>query len=111
MKENKVDLMAKILAEIEEIKKENKNLKAQFKSNASNGDTVFANLSKSGKSWICDLDEIISKFGSGKLYIQKTTRKLGEHAGAEILTIKKIAGSEPDSVRVRVSDENLDIPF
>jgi len=96
MKENQVELMAKILAEIKEIKKENKDLKARFENNASNGETVFANLSKSGKSWICDLDEIKAKFDSGKLYIQKTTRKSGGHAGAEILTIKKVAGSEPD---------------
>ena len=96
MKENQVELMAKILAEIKEIKKENKDLKARFETNASNGDTVFANLSKSGKSWICDLDEIKAKFGGGKLFIQKTTRKSGEHAGAEILTIKKVTGSGPD---------------
>ena len=96
MKENQVELMAKILAEIKEIKKENKDLKARFENNASNGETVFANLSKSGKSWICDLDEIKDMFGSGKLYIQKTTRRSGEHAGTEILTIKKVAGSEPD---------------
>ena len=96
MKENQVELMAKILAEIKEIKKENKDLKARFENNASNGETVFANLSKSGKSWICDLDEIKDMFGSGKLYIQKTTRKSGGHAGAEILTIKKVAGSESD---------------
>ena len=96
MKENKVDTMAEILAALKEIKEENKDLKAQIASNVSNNQTVFANLSKSGKSWICDLDEIKDMFGSGKLYIQKTTRKSGGHAGAEILTIKKVAGSEPD---------------
>jgi len=104
MKENQVELMAKILAEIKEIKKENKDLKARFENNASNGETVFANLSKSGKSWICDLDEIKAKFGSGKLFIQKTTRKSGEHAGTEILTIKKVAGSGPD-----VTDSDPDL--
>jgi len=88
--------MAQILATLKEIKDENKVLRAQVASNASNGETVFANLSKSGKSWICDLDEIKAKFGSGKLYIQKTTRKSGEHIGDEILTIKKVAGSGPD---------------
>ena len=96
MKQSNVDKMAEILATLKEIKEENKVLRAQVASNASNSETVFANLSKSGKSWICDLDEIKAKFGSGKLYIQKTTRKSGEHAGAEILTIKKVAGSEPD---------------
>ena len=96
MKENKVDTMAQILATLKEIKDENKVLRAQVASNASNSETVFANLSKSGKSWICDLDEIKAKFGSGKLYIQKTTRKSGDYAGAEILTIKKVAGSGPD---------------
>ena len=96
MKENKVDTMAEILAALKEIKEENKDLKAQIASNVSNNQTAFANLSKSGKSWICDLDEIKDMFGSGKLYIQKTTRKSGGHAGAEILTIKKVAGSEPD---------------
>ena len=104
MKQNNVDKMAEILATLKELKEDNKALKAQVASNASNGKTVFANLSKSGRSWICDLDEIISKFGSGKLYIQKTTRKLGEHAGAEILTIKKIAGSSPD-----VADSDPDL--
>jgi len=104
MKENQVELMAKILAEIKEIKKENKDLKARFENNASNGETVFANLSKSGKSWICDLDEIKAKFGSGKLYIQKTTRKSGGHAGTEILTIKKVAGSSPN-----VADSDPDL--
>ena len=96
MKQSNVDKMAEILATLKEIKEENKVLRAQVASNASNGETVFANLSKSGKSWICDLDEIKDMFGSGKLYIQKTTRKSGGHAGAEILTIKKVAGSEPD---------------
>ena len=96
MKQNNVDTMAQILATLKEIKDENKVLRAQVASNASNGETVFANLSKSGKSWICDLDEIKAKFGSGKLFIQKTTRKSGEHAGAEILTIKKVTGSGPD---------------
>ena len=94
MKQN--DAIAEILATLKELKEENKVLKAQIASNVSNGQTAFANLSKSGKSWICDLDEIKDMFGSGKLYIQKTTRKSGEHAGAEILTIKKVAGSEPD---------------
>ena len=94
MKQN--DAMAQILATLKEIKDENKVLRAQVASNASNSETVFANLSKSGKSWICDLDEIKDMFGSGKLYIQKTTRKSGGHAGAEILTIKKVAGSESD---------------
>jgi len=101
MKENQVELMAKILAEIKEIKKENKDLKARFENNASNGQTAFANLSKSGKSWICDLDEIKDMFGSGKLYIQETTRKSGDYAGDKILTIKKVAGSGPD-----VTDSN-----
>jgi len=96
MKENKVDTMAEILATLNELKEDNKALKAQIASNVSNNQTVFANLSKSGKSWICDLDEIKDMFGSGKLYIQKTTRKSGGHAGAEILTIKKVAGSESD---------------
>ena len=94
MKQN--DAIAEILATLKELKDENKVLKAQIASNVSNGQTAFANLSKSGKSWICDLDEIKDMFGSGKLYIQKTTRKSGEHAGAEILTIKKVAGPEPD---------------
>ena len=94
MKQN--DAMAEILATLKEIKEENKVLKSQIASNVSNGQTAFANLSKSGKSWICDLDEIKDMFGSGKLYIQKATRKSGGHAGAEILTIKKVAGSEPD---------------
>ena len=35
-------------------------------------------------------------FGSGKLYIQETTRRSGEHTGDKILTIKKVAGSSPD---------------
>ena len=96
MKQSNVDTMAQILATLDELKQDNKALKAQIASNASNGQTAFANLSKSGKSWICDLDEIKDMFGSGKLYIQKTTRKSGEHAGAEILTIKKVAGSESD---------------
>jgi len=96
MKQSNVDKMAEILATLKEIKEENKVLRAQVASNASNSETVFANLSKSGKSWICDLDEIKAKFGSGKLFIQKTTRKSGEHAGAEILTIKKVTGSGPD---------------
>ena len=96
MKQSNVDKMAEILATLKEIKGENKVLRAQVASNASNGQTAFANLSKSGRSWICDLDEITAKFGSGKLYIQKTTRRSGEHAGAEILTIKKVAGSEPN---------------
>ena len=94
MKQN--DAIAEILATLKELKDENKVLRAQVASNVSNGQTAFANLSKSGKSWICDLDEIKDMFGSGKLYIQKTTRKSGEHAGNEILTIKKVAGSEPD---------------
>ena len=94
MKQN--DAIAEILATLKELKDENKVLRAQVASNVSNGQTAFANLSKSGKSWICDLDEIKDMFGSGKLYIQKTTRKSGGHAGAEILTIKKVAGSEPD---------------
>ena len=94
MKQN--DAIAEILATLDELKQDNKALKAQIASNASNNQTAFANLSKSGKSWICDLDEIKDMFGSGKLYIQKTTRKSGEHAGAEILTIKKVAGSESD---------------
>ena len=96
MKENKVDTMAEILAALKEIKEENKDLKARFENNVNNSKTIFANLSKSGKSWICDLDEIKDMFGSGKLYIQKTTRKSGNYAGAEILTIKKVAGSESD---------------
>jgi len=104
MKQSNVDTMAQILATLKEIKDENKVLRAQVASNASNGETVFANLSKSGKSWICDLDEIKAKFGSGKLYIQKTTRKSGEHAGTEILTIKKVAGSGPD-----VADSDPDL--
>jgi len=89
--------MAQILATLKEIKDENKVLRAQVASNASNGETVFANLSKSGKSWICDLDEIKDMFGSGKLYIQETTRKSGDYAGDKILTIKKVAGSGPDA--------------
>ena len=104
MKQNNVDKMAEILATLKEIKGENKALKAQITSNANNGQTAFANLSKSGKSWICDLDEIKTKFGSGKLYIQKTTRKSGEHAGTEILTIKKVAGSGPN-----VADSDPDL--
>ena len=94
MKQN--DAMAEILATLNELKEDNKALKAQIASNVSNNQTVFANLSKSGKSWICDLDEIKDMFGSGKLYIQKTTRKSGVHAGNDILTIKKVAGSESD---------------
>ena len=94
MKQN--DAITEILATLKELKEENKDLRAQIASNVSNGQTAFANLSKSGKSWICDLDEIKDMFGSGKLYIQKTTRKSGGHAGADILTIKKVAGSEPD---------------
>ena len=94
MKQN--DAIAEILATLKELKEENKALKAQVASNVSNNQTAFANLSKSGKSWICDLDEIRDMFGSGKLYIQKTTRKSGEHIGDEILTIKKVAGSGPD---------------
>jgi len=104
MKQN--DAIAEILATLDELKQDNKALKAQIASNASNNQTAFANLSKSGKSWICDLDEITTKFGGGKLYIQKTTRKSGEHAGAEILTIKKVTGSSPD-----VTDSNPDLPF
>ena len=96
MKQNNVDKMAEILATLDELKEDNKALKAQIASNVSNNQTAFANLSKSGKSWICDLDEIRDMFGSGKLYIQKTTRKSGEHTGDEILTIKKVAGSGPD---------------
>ena len=94
MKQN--DAMTEILATLKELKEENKDLRAQITSNVNNSKTAFANLSNSGKSWICDLDEIKDMFGSGKLYIQKTTRKSGGHAGAEILTIKKVAGSEPD---------------
>ena len=67
MKQNNVDKMAEILATLDELKEDNKALKAQVASNASNGKTVFANLSKSGRSWICDLDEIRDMFGSGKL--------------------------------------------
>ena len=96
MKQNNVDKMAEILATLDELKEDNKALKAQVASNASNGKTVFANLSKSGRSWICDLDEIRDMFGSGKLYIQETTRKSGDYAGDKILTIKKVAGSGPD---------------
>ena len=94
MKQN--DAMAEILATLNELKEDNKALKAQIASNVSNGQTAFANLSKSGKSWICDLDEIKDMFGSGKLYIQETTRKSGDYAGDKILTIKKVAGSGPD---------------
>ena len=94
MKQN--DAMAEILATLNELKEDNKALKAQITSNANNGQTAFANLSNSGRSWICDLDEIRDMFGSGKLYIQETTRRLGEHAGDKILTIKKVAGSGPD---------------
>ena len=96
MKQNNVDKMAEILATLDELKEDNKALKAQIASNASNGKTVFANLSNSGRSWICDLDEIKDMFGSGKLYIQETTRRSGEHTGDKILTIKKVAGSGPD---------------
>ena len=99
MKQN--DAMAEILATLKELKEENKDLRAQITSNANNGKTAFANLSNSGKSWICDLDEIKTMFGSGKLYIQETTRKSGDYAGDKILTIKKVAGSGPD-----VTDSN-----
>ena len=102
MKQN--DAMAEILATSKKIKDENKVLRSQIASNANNGQTVFANLSKSGKSWICDLDEIKDMFGSGKLYIQKTTRKSGDYAGTEILTIKKVAGSSPN-----VADSDPDL--
>ena len=97
MKENKVDTMAEILAALKEIKEENKDLRARFENNVNNSKTAFANLSKSGKSWICDLDEIRDMFGSGKLYIQETTRKSGDYAGDKILTIKKVTGSGPDA--------------
>ena len=96
MKQNNADKMAEILATLDELKEDNKALKAQIASNVSNGKTVFANLSKSGRSWICDLDEMRDMFGSGKLYIQETTRRSGEHTGDKILTIKKVAGSGPD---------------